>query len=485
MPPRAIAAAALIIVSVFALDLIAVRGVVVAHLYCAAMIPCLITRHRPESRAPAIIALLAAGVLLLGWLLGSAHTGSAGNSAVAGINRGLAIAMLWLLADVCQRRQRDARAVGMTRAALAQSQQQLGASLQELQDYKAALDQSAIVAITDRKGVISFANATFCQISGYALDELLGNTHRIINSGHHPPEFFLTMWRTISSGKVWRGEICNRAKQGHLYWVDTTIVPFLDASGRPHQYVAIRFDITARVAAEAAARRKEWLARIGELASIIAHEVRNPLAAIRGALQIIERRLPDGSDEREVAGEVIERVDALNSMVTDLLAYARPKPPAPTEVPLHDLLDDTIRHVRRDPDAAGITIDLACDPMTVRADSPQLVRLFSNLLHNAVQALQGREGDRRVAVSVVPSSDSSDSVDVCVADNGPGVPAAMRSTIFEPFFSTRHRGTGLGLAIASRVIDAHGGSLTLEDTPGGGATFRVRLPLAGPPAPAD
>ena len=123
--------------------------------------------------------------------------------------------------------------------------------IQELSAFKQALDQSAIVVITDREGVISYVNDRFCVVSGYSRDRLIGQTHRIVNSGYHPPAFFQDLWDTINSSQIWRGEICNRAKNGSLYWVATTIVPFLDEQGLPFQYLAIRFDITDRKLAEA------------------------------------------------------------------------------------------------------------------------------------------------------------------------------------------------------------------------------------------
>ena len=227
-------------------------------------------------------------------------------------------------------------------SAQSRTERELEESLKELADIKFALDQSSILAITNEQGIISYVNNQFCQISKYSRQELIGQDHRIINSGYHSKDFIRNLWTTIASGEVWRGEIKNRAKDGTYYWVDTTIVPFLNAAGKPYKFVAIRNDITERKQMESELTRSAQLSLLGELAASLAHEIKNPLAGIQGAVDILIRRRQAGDPERlaleGVRGEVV-RIDAT---VRALLERARPRAVSLALVSLTDLVSHAV-----------------------------------------------------------------------------------------------------------------------------------------------
>jgi PAS domain S-box-containing protein len=343
-------------------------------------------------------------------------------------------------------------------------------SIKDLQDIKYAIDQAAIVATTDVHGTITYVNDKFCEISKYSRDELLGQDHRIINSGFHSKEFIRDLWRTIARGQVWRGEFRNRAKDGSLYWVDTTIVPFLDERGKPYQYMAIRRDITDRKRQEEQLREQAALTRLGEMAAVVAHEIKNPLAGIRGALQIIGTRLPEGSRDSSVIGDILARLDSLNNIVQDLLLFARPRAPRADRVPLGSLVNSTVELLRKDPAFTGVEVSVAGGDPIVHADAEQLQTVFLNLLLNSAQATGG---SGRIDVTLTPRDGWCD---VSIRDFGPGVPPEVRERAFEPFFTTKHRGTGLGLPTARRVIDMHRGKIEIDSAQGGGTVVKVSLP---------
>jgi PAS domain S-box-containing protein len=344
-------------------------------------------------------------------------------------------------------------------------------TLKSLDEIRYALDQAAIVATTDQRGIITYVNDKFCEISKYSRAELVGQDHRIINSGYHPKPFMRDLWRTIAQGHVWRGELRNRARDGSIYWVDTTIVPFLDGHGKPRQYLAIRSDITQRKVAEGQLREQAALAHLGQLAAVVAHEVRNPLAGLRAGLQVLDGRLADLRD-RDIVAAMIQRIDGLNDKVNDLLLYARPKPPRVQPLDLEPVLREAASAAAAATGHAGpaVQIDVPV-ALHVLADADMLRAALLNLLMNACQA----GGSAAVEVSAFRERTLCR---ISIGDRGAGIPESIRDRVFEPFFTTRATGTGLGLAIVRRLVELQDGAIALLERPGGGTVADVTMPLA-------
>jgi len=335
-----------------------------------------------------------------------------------------------------------------------------------LEEMREALDQAAIVATTDARGTITYVNERFCEISKYSREELIGQDHRIINSGYHSKHEIQELWRTIAQGRVWRGEFRNRAKDGTFYWVDTTIVPFLDNGGKPRQYLAIRSDITQRKVAEARLREQEALTQLGQLAAVVAHEVRNPLAGLRGSLQILESRLPSGMREREIIAPMIQRIDGLGKTVEDILLFARPQPPRRRAVALRAVVSEAAASARA---ADFAQVIVGGEDAVVQADPEMLRAVMLNLVLNACQASGGQPVEIETIVDGAECR-------IEVRDRGPGISDDIRDKIFDPFFTTKSSGTGLGLPIVKRLLEAQGGHVRLRPRDGGGTVAVVSLP---------
>jgi PAS domain S-box-containing protein len=447
---HAIAIAVLVTIATFVAGLRLPLGIDIAALYGISVLLALYIRIPGFSFIAAVVVTLLTAVGA--WL---APPGGLVSYAV--VNRALTLVGIWVTAWLIWRTKATGRA--------------LNQSVKDLADTNFALNQAAIVATTNVKGEITFVNDKFVEISKYAREELVGQDHRIINSGYHSKEFIRDLWTTIANGRIWRGEIRNRAKDGTIYWVDTTIVPFLDERRRPYQYMAIRYDITDRKRSEEKLREQAALARLGEMAAVVAHEVKNPLAAIKGALQVIGGRMPSESRDRLIMTDVVARVDSLNDIVQDLLVFARPREPNLTPVPLADLLESTAALVHKDPAYASLGITVAGARPVVPLDGDQMRTVFLNLLLNAAQA-SGASG--RVTLTV--SADDL-AATVAMADDGPGIVPEVRGKIFEPFFTTKHRGTGLGLPTARRIVERHRGTIDVECPPSGGTIVTVTLPM--------
>jgi two-component system sensor histidine kinase PilS (NtrC family) len=270
-----------------------------------------------------------------------------------------------------------------------------------------------------------------------------------------------------------------------------------DAEGIPAGHVVIFQDVTQVVEMERELRRSEKLAAIGQLSASIAHEVRNPLAAISGSIQVLGRRTPALVDDPEAARLmeiVLRETDRLNALITDFLHYARPAPRQVSEIVLAEAVDELLRMFETVRPAA-VSVSRSLDPgLRLRADPEQLHQVLWNLVLNAAQAMEkGGRLEIRAASVQGPSQEGprvrrneeqaqQDWVEIAVADEGIGIPMDALDRIFDPFFTTKRGGSGLGLATVHRIIEQHGGSVRVESTPLVGTTIRVRLPRAGVPS---
>jgi len=362
-----------------------------------------------------------------------------------------------------------------------------------LDDQKFALDQHAIVSITDTQGRITYANDRFCQISGYAREELLGQNHRIIGSGTHAPEFFETLWNTICQGRVWHGEICNRKRSGALYWVNATLVPLKDEHGQVAQFIAIRTDITARKVAEAemvaAKEIAEQANRVkSDFLANMSHEIRTPMNGVIGMTELVlDTDLT--SEQRDHLETVKSSADALLLIVNDILDFSKIEAGRlrieAIEFSLEDTLRDTMRPLAVRGHQKNLEMLLHVDPGVPErlvGDPGRLRQIIVNLVGNAIKFTDS--GEIEVTVCLAPGQASPQaSISFSVRDTGIGIPEDKLQSIFESFSQAdtsttrRYGGTGLGLTISSQLVGLMGGQIHVSSTTGVGSNFGFTLDL--------
>lgn len=338
------------------------------------------------------------------------------------------------------------------------------------------VDQESIVAITDKKGVIVYANDRFCEISGYSRLELVGQNHRLLKSGRHSADFFKALWGTILSGRVWRGEICNKAKDGRFYYVDTVISP-LREEGLITHFIALRTDITARKEIESALaeqRKREEddrrMAALGRMANGFLHDLNNVLTGVMGLAT------EKSSVERDVLlhdaiGRMAQLTRTLRDYSTGRSVVAEPF----LLSPLLRCACSLVRHRAGAPKALSVVEQIdATQEIEVSGNEGQVFEVVLNLLVNAMEASSDAEQPR----IVIRSEMRGVNVVIEVEDNGRGVPAVLASSIFEPYSSTKGEGRGIGLSVSRNIALAHRGELRLERAGGGrfGACFQLMLP---------
>lgn len=364
-----------------------------------------------------------------------------------------------------------------------------------------ALDEAAIVAITDPQGRILYCNKKFEVVSGYTREELLGQTHSVVNSGHHSRDFFVKMYRAIGQGQVWRGTLQNRNKQGELYWVDTTIIPNLGVDGRIETFTAIRFEVTAHVRAlkqleQAQEETRQAVEARDLFFANVSHEVRTPLNAVLGLASAL-MQTPLTEDQLRMVGLITGSGDTLRRVLDDMLDLTKLQAGGfhLTLEPFDagHLISQAVE-LRRDVAAdKGLDLKLRMGPQIENwfvGDGLRISQVLSNLLSNALKFTS--QGQIEVRADIEGAAQKETLV-IEVEDTGIGFGPEVEARLFKAFvqaddsISRSYGGTGLGLAICQSLTQLMGGKVSASSKPGQGSVFRVELPVErvarpGPPS---
>ncbi len=341
--------------------------------------------------------------------------------------------------------------------------------------------------ITNKAGLIEWANPAFTSMTGYALDEVIGRNPRLLRSGEHPNEFYFEMWRTIMRGEIWRGDLHNRRKDGSLYHEHMVIAPVRDDRGEIEHFVAMKQDITGERRLEQQLVRAQQLESVGMLASGIAHDLNNVLAPIVLGVDLLKTELmnPEARTRLELVGQAARRGAGV---VKHLLTFARGGDGERASVQLRYLVKEVAQLARETfPREIDIEVVAADGLPPVFGDVTQIHQVLLNLAVNARDAMsQGGRltfGLRRVQVDaekakLSPGLKEGGYLELSVTDTGTGITEEVMAHLFDPFFTTKPlgKGTGLGLATVYGIVRSHGGEVEIDTRVGRGSTFRVLLP---------
>ena len=330
------------------------------------------------------------------------------------------------------------------------------------------------IIVIDSHGLIEAFNPAAQRMFGYAEDEALGRNVKFLmpepdrsrHDGYLEHHLKTGQKRIIGIGRA----VTGKRKDGTTFPLHLSVGEFV-LDGEPH-FTGILHDLSRRTELEDRLREATAMARLGEMAAVIAHEVKNPLAAVRGAIQVLGGRLPSSTSDAAIVKEIIARLDGLNDLMHDLLVFSRPPKPKLVRLDLNAQLTSLATLLKTDPVFASldVVIDAAVPPL---AGDPNLLNIvFQNLLINAAQAMQGK-GSITLRARVGDGWHH-----VLVKDEGPGIPAEIRADLFRPFKTTKARGTGLGMATAKRLVELHGGRIHVACPPSGGTEVVVELPSA-------
>ncbi|BAE52340.1 Signal transduction histidine kinase [Paramagnetospirillum magneticum AMB-1] len=351
-----------------------------------------------------------------------------------------------------------------------------------------AVEQSPVsIVITDLNAEIQYVNSSFLRITGYSMDEVIGRNPRILRSDTTPPETFQNMWAALSAGEKWEGELINRRKSGELYWEQATIQPIQNIEGVITNYLAVKSDITEqKKAAAKLAELVEELRRSNEeleqFAYVASHDLRQPLRMISAYLALLEKKLSASFDQdaRDFFGFAIDGARRLDRMIVDLLEYSRiGRITAPMEpVSLGEVVSNALRYLEVAVAESGSEVVVPDGLPTISGDGGELVRLFQNLIANAIKYMP--EG-RQPRIEVLCRAQGAEWV-VGVKDNGIGIPPDDLKRVFGIFqrlvAREQFEGTGIGLAVCRKIAEHHGGRIWVESEMGVGSTFLVAFPKA-------
>ncbi|MBF0191336.1 MAG: response regulator [Magnetococcales bacterium] len=359
-------------------------------------------------------------------------------------------------------------------------------ALRALEFQKLALDEHAIVSATDVKGNIIYANDKFVAISGYSRDELIGHNHRMIKSNAHAPDFYRELWTTIAQGRVWHGEVQNLSKQGVPYWVQATVVPFLNEQGKPFQYVSIRTDVTAMKDLEAGLIRAKGLAEAAAMAKSeflanMSHEIRTPMNAIIG-LSHLCLQTPLNARQKDYIRKVHHAATSLLRIINDILDYSKIEAGRmgmeSIEFTLEEVLGNMASMVAMKAweKRVEFLMETAVEiPPGLVGDPLRLGQILLNLTNNAIKFTES--GEIVVVTEVLETGPSWIHLQFTVRDTGIGMSEEQLAGLFQAFtqadasVTRKYGGTGLGLTISKRLVEMMGGSIRAESVPGKGSRF--------------
>ena len=329
------------------------------------------------------------------------------------------------------------------------------------------------IVVIDAHGRVEAFNPAAERLFGYAANEVLGQNVDMLMPSPYREEHDSYLARYLATGRakiigVGR-EVQGRRKDGSIFPLHLSVGQITIDGER--KFTGILHDLSARVRLEEQLREQATLAKLGEMAAVIAHEVKNPLAGIRGAMQVFASRMAPEGVPPQILKDIIARIDALDQMMKDLLLFARPPKPRRVPTDVVPLLEMTAHLLGQDPSLSELRIDVGGSAPPLSADPDMLRIVFQNLMINSAHATHGK-GRIRVAVKTLDST-----CQIAFIDDGPGIPPEIRDKIFTPFFTTKSRGTGLGLPTARRLIEAHHGQIDIDCPPAGGTKVVIRLPV--------